>query len=49
MRRTGKARSPKELRGYMMIVHGVLALAFVVACVVCYGAAVPFATDDNLF
>lgn len=32
-----------------MLVHGVLALGFVVACAVSYGAAVPFAKDDNLF
>ena len=32
-----------------MLVQGVLALSFVVACVVSYGAAVPFVKDDNLF
>jgi len=32
-----------------MLVHGVLALGFVVACLASYGAAVPFARDDNLF
>ena len=32
-----------------MLVHAVLALGFVVSCVVSYAAAVPFVSDDNLF
>jgi len=32
-----------------MLVHGVLALSFIVACAVSYGAAVPFVVDDTRF